>query len=143
MPQPDRGLILVIDEHELGRRLISRVLGPSGLRVRGVGTLARARRVLAEVSPAAILLDLRLPDGSGLELAADCRRDPDLTSCAILACGAGRSPDEGRRAMDAGCDAYVTKPVDVHELPGLLRTLLRGPADDRRIDQAGGAWLRA
>lgn len=143
MPRADRGLILVIDEHELGRRLISRVLGPSGLRVRGVGTLARARHVLAEVSPAAILLDLRPPDGSGLELAADCRRNPDLTSCTILAGGVGRSPDEERRAMDAGCDAYVTKPVDVHELPGLLRTALHSPAGERRPDQAVGAWLRA
>jgi two-component system response regulator CpxR len=127
MSEPDRGLILVVDDHELSRRLISSVLGPFGLRVRGVGTLARARHFLAEVSPAAILLDLQLPDGSGLEFAADCRRNADLASCAILACTAGRSVDEERRAMDVGCDAYLTKPVDVHELPELLRSLLRSP----------------
>jgi CheY-like chemotaxis protein len=130
MPDRDHRLVVVIDDHELSQRLIEQVLVADGFDVRCADSIAGARPILARRAPAALVLDLQLPDGSGLELALSCRRDPRLRSCAILACSAGYDDEDERRALSAGCDAYVGKPIDVHEFAQQLRELLAARQPD-------------
>jgi two-component system KDP operon response regulator KdpE len=88
----------------------------------GVGTLADARRMRAHYKPQAILLDLGLPDGDGLDFIGAVRAD-DLTPIVVLT---ARDAEALKvRALDAGADDYVTKPFGLEELLARLRAALR------------------
>ena len=122
------GWVLVVDDHELSRKLVEEVLEHARLQVRGAGSIAEAERIIATSAPGAIVLDLSLPDGHGLELARRCRSDPRTASCAIVACTAGQGPDEEDAAYREGCDAYVTKPIDTRRFPSLVAGLMEARA---------------
>jgi CheY-like chemotaxis protein len=116
--------ILVVDDHELNLKLLTRVLELEGHSVAAAGTLDAAERAIAEDPPALIVLDLNLPDGDGLELARRLKSDPRTGSCAIVACTADAMTEDRERALAAGCDAYVSKPIDTREFAELVASLL-------------------
>jgi CheY-like chemotaxis protein len=120
--------ILVVDDHELNQKLLKRVLELEGHDVTGAGTLGAAERAIAQELPALIVLDLNLPDGDGLDLARRLKSEPRTGSCVILACTAGAATEDRERALEAGCDAYVSKPIDTRGFAELVGTLLRRPA---------------
>src|SRR5437763_12311855 len=92
-----RGRVLVVDDHELNLKLLERLLELEGHEVRAADSLAAAERALAEEEPAMIVLDLNLPDGSGLELMRKLKAEPRTASIPIVACTAAVMPsDEGR-----------------------------------------------
>jgi CheY-like chemotaxis protein len=148
-----RSRLLIVDDHALSRMWLTRVLEGAQLDVTVAATLSEAQRLLDGFTPAGIVLDLRLPDGPGLAVAARCRADPRTAGCAIIACTAGDHPDEVVRAFESGCDAYVTKPVDPERFAHLVTTLIAQRAvagarqawtrTARRRGQAGGVWVRA
>ena len=78
--------------------------------------------------PALIVLDLQLPDGDGLDLARRLKATPQTASCVILACTAEAMQGDAERALAAGCDAYVSKPIDTREFSALVDELLRRAA---------------
>ncbi|MGH2914829.1 MAG: hybrid sensor histidine kinase/response regulator [Solirubrobacteraceae bacterium] len=125
---PWRPMVLVVDDHQLGRRLVARSLERARIDVLEAGSLSEAELVLERCAPAAIVLDLRLPDGDGLELATRLRADPRTAECAIVACSAADADEERARARRAGCDAYVAKPIDPRRLRELVGSLLYGRA---------------
>lgn len=114
--------ILVVEDDTSLRRSLEMTLKAAGYVVVGVGTLADARRMRAHYKPQAILLDLGLPDGDGLELISAVRTD-DLTPIVILTARDAESLKV--RALDAGADDYVTKPFGLEELLARLRAALR------------------
>lgn len=120
--------ILVVDDHELNLKLLKRVLELDGHTVTGAATLHAAERAIAPDVPALIVLDLNLPDGDGLDLARRLKSDPRTASCTILACTAGAMSGERERALQAGCDAYVSKPIDTRGFAELVGSLARRPA---------------
>ncbi len=111
---------LVVDDHELNLKLLQRVLELEGLDVTAVGTIAAAEATLAGPLPDVIVLDLQLPDGDGLDLARQLKADPQTAGCAIVACTAGAMRGDRERALDAGCDAYVSKPIDTRGFAALV-----------------------
>jgi CheY-like chemotaxis protein len=115
--------ILVVDDNELNLKLMRRVLELEGHEVTSAASIADAERAIAETDPALIVLDLQLPDGDGLELARKLKRDPTGSSPAIVACTAGVMPGDRERALDAGCHAYVPKPIDTREFAQLVASL--------------------
>ena len=115
--------ILVVDDNELNLKLLRRVLELEGHEVTAAESIADAVRAIAETDPALIVLDLQLPDGDGLDLARRLKRDPTGPSPAIVACTAGVMPGDRERALDAGCDAYVPKPIDTREFAQLVASL--------------------
>lgn len=124
------GRILVVDDHELNRKLLQRVLELDGHRVTAVSTLSAAEREIAHEVPELVVLDLNLPDGDGLGLARKLKADPRTCRCAILACTAGAMKGDRDRALEAGCDAYVSKPIDIREFGSLAGSLMTRPAHD-------------
>jgi CheY-like chemotaxis protein len=119
------GTVLVVDDHALNLKLLRRVLELGGHDVVGVESLASAERQIATAVPALIVLDLQLPDGDGLDLARRLKHEPRTASCPILACTAGAMKGDRKRALAAGCDAYVAKPIDTRAFAQLAAALIR------------------
>ncbi len=121
----DAARILVVDDHRLNLMLLQRVLELAGYDVLGAGTLAAADEAVSAQLPALIVLDLQLPDGDGLDLARRLKSHQDTATCVILACTAEAMQGDAERALAAGCDAYVSKPIDTREFTALVDDLLR------------------
>jgi two-component system, OmpR family, KDP operon response regulator KdpE len=122
-------ILAIEDDASLLRSLVM-TLKAAGYGGVGAETLAEARRALAHHRPDAILLDLGLPDGEGLDFIAEIRRGA-LTPIVVLT---ARDAEALKvRALDAGADDYVTKPFGVEELLARLRAALRHAV------QAGGS----
>ncbi len=118
------GPVLVVDDHPINRLLLKHVLELEQIDVLGAASIAEAERVLSEEVPPVIVLDLQLPDGYGLDLARRLKSDPETASCSIVACTAGRARGEEQLAWDAGCDGYVTKPIDTRRFAALISSLI-------------------
>lgn len=120
MTERTQASALVVDDHELNLKLLQRVLELEGLDVTAVGTMAAAEQAIAQQLPDVIVLDLLLLDGDGRDLARRLKADPQTAGCAIVACTAGAMRGDRERALDAGCDAYVTKPIDTRGFAALV-----------------------
>ena len=116
--------ILVVDDHEMNVALLERLLELEGHEVRAAGSLAAAEQALAEEQPSMIVLDLNLPDGSGLELTRKLKSEPMTASIPIVACTAGVLPADEHEALEAGCDAYVSKPIDLRRFQTIVASML-------------------
>jgi two-component system, cell cycle response regulator DivK len=116
--------VLVVDDHEFNLKLLERLLQREGREVRGADSLAAAERALAEEKPAMIVLDLNLPDGSGLDLTRKLKSEPHTASIPIVACTAAVMPADEDRALEAGCDAFVAKPIDLGRFSELISSIL-------------------
>lgn len=116
--------ILVVDDHDLNVALIERLLELGGHKIRAAGSLAAAERALAQERPAMVVLDLNLPDGSGLELTRRLKSHPVTAEIPILACTAAVLPADEHDALEAGCDAYVSKPIDLRRFQTIVASML-------------------
>ncbi len=116
--------VLVIDDHELNRKLLERLLALDGHDVRCAESLAAAERAITLQHPAMIVLDLNLPDGNGLELTRRLKSDPGTAGIPIVACTAAVTPLDEDRALEAGCDAFVAKPIDLQRFSALVTSML-------------------
>jgi two-component system, cell cycle response regulator DivK len=123
---------LVVDDHELNLKLLQRVLELEGLEVTAVGSMAEAESALVDQLPDVIVLDLQLPDGDGLDLARRLKADPQTAGCAIVACTAGAMRGDRERALEAGCDAYVSKPIDTRGFAALVSSFVTARRCDER-----------
>jgi CheY-like chemotaxis protein len=116
--------ILLVDDHALNLKLLERLFEREGHEVRTAGSLAAAERVLAEEQPAMIVLDLNLPDGSGLEFTRKLRAHPLTAAIPIVACTAAVTASDEERALEAGCDAFLAKPIDLPRFSELIASIL-------------------
>jgi CheY-like chemotaxis protein len=120
----NRSRVLVVDDHEMNLKLLERLLEMEGREMRGAGSLAAAEKALAEEEPAMIVLDLNLPDGSGLELTRKLKSEPRTASIPIVACTAAVMPADEDEARAAGCDAFVAKPIDLRQFSSVVSSIL-------------------
>jgi two-component system phosphate regulon response regulator PhoB len=118
--------ILVVDDMPETRRLMRRVLERARLVVSEAATGESGLVAIRRDRPDAIVLDLRLPGMSGLDLARAVRADPDpaIASTPILACSASVQSEVRREALDAGCDAFEGKTFDIRTFPDLILGLI-------------------
>ena len=115
-------LLLIDDDQELCELLTS-WLSQEGFHVRACHDGLSARKALIESSPDAVVLDVMLPDGSGLELLKQLRNDhPDLP---VLMLSARGEPLDRILGLELGADDYLAKPCDPRELTARLRAVLR------------------
>ncbi|MWV18058.1 response regulator [Pseudomonas sp. L-22-4S-12] len=126
-------LLLIDDDQELCELLAS-WLQQEGFLVRASHDGSSARAALAQHTPAAVILDVMLPDGSGLELLKQLRSEhPELP---VLMLSARGEPLDRILGLELGADDYLAKPCDPRELTARLRAVLR-----RSAPVAGNARL--
>jgi two-component system, OmpR family, KDP operon response regulator KdpE len=118
--------ILVVDDEPQIVRGLKIVLRNAGYAVETAETKQQALASLATRPPDAVVLDLVLPDGEGVEVCEEVRRWSRLPILVLSAVGDER---EKVRALDAGADDYVTKPFGTDELLARLRAVLRRSAE--------------
>jgi two-component system response regulator CpxR len=115
-------LLLIDDDTELCD-LLSRWLSQEGFQVSACHDGHSARALLRQSNPAAIILDVMLPDGSGLDLLKHLRREhPELP---VLMLSARGEPLDRILGLELGADDYLAKPCDPRELTARLRAVLR------------------
>ena len=115
-----REAILIIDDHPINRKLLHQVLAPHGYNLRAASDAEQALAILADFRPRLILMDLQLPHMSGLELARKLRADPIHGEVLLVAVTAYAMKGDEERARAAGCDGYITKPIDTRTLPAVV-----------------------
>jgi two-component system, OmpR family, KDP operon response regulator KdpE len=132
--------VLVVDDEPQILRALRTSLRGAGYEVETAETAAQALALLAASPPDAVILDLVLPDGSGIEI---CRELRTWSAAPVLVLSVVGDEAEKVAALDAGADDYVTKPFGIEELLARLRAALRrvdAPAEpivvlgDLRID---------
>lgn len=120
----DTATVLLVEDTEDNRQMMRRLLEMSGFRVVEATNGKEAVKVASDVRPQIILMDLSLPFIDGLAATRQIRGLPDLNRVPIVAVSAHDTADFHNEALNAGCDAYVTKPIDYPELEELVKRLL-------------------
>ncbi|ATB38446.1 DNA-binding response regulator [Cystobacter fuscus] len=115
--------VLVVDDHQELLTLVSQALERDGHVVRQAADVEQARRALEEEEVEVIVLDVGLPDGSGLVLCRELRREGIQTPILILT--AHNRVDERVEGLDSGADDFLGKPFAVAELRARVRALGR------------------
>jgi len=119
--------ILVVDDNPGNLKLISYVLENGGYDVRTAVDAEEALRVLQGFRPRLILMDLQLPGMDGLTFTRQLKADPDLGGTPIVAVTASAMKGDEEKAVEAGCDGYITKPIDTRALPRIITSFLNRP----------------
>jgi two-component system KDP operon response regulator KdpE len=117
--------VLVVEDERQVMRALTAALAAAGYEVTGAATAAEALQAAALRPPDAVVLDLRLPDGTGVEV---CRRLREWSAVPIVVVSAADAETDKIAALDAGADDYVTKPYAVGELLARLRAVMRRAA---------------
>lgn len=122
---PDRdGTILVVDDTEIGRYAKVRALARAGYVVREAATGTEALHLVASAQPSLVLLDVKLPDMTGIEVCARVKQD--YPGVVVLQTSATFIDSDARvRGLEGGADAYLTEPVEADELLANVAALLR------------------
>ena len=119
-----RKRILCIEDNDSNLRLVSRIVEGEKheflMAVDGLTALALAQ----SERPDLILLDINIPGLNGLELARRFKADPALANIPVIATTANVLRGDRERCLEAGCDEYLAKPLDVRELQTMLRAYL-------------------
>jgi CheY-like chemotaxis protein len=116
--------ILVVDDNPTNVKLIKFLLEKRGYRVLVAGNASEALVQLETHDPKLILMDLQLPGIDGLELTRRIKARPHARSIPIVAVTAYAMKGDEERALAAGCQGYVTKPIDTRTLPQIVRAHL-------------------
>lgn len=112
--------VLVVDDTEMNVKLLSVLLAARGYQVQSAASAEEATPLLASKQFACMLLDVSLPGMDGLTFARLLRRDPAYADLVIIAVTANAMKGDMEAALAAGCNAYVTKPIDTRAFPGLV-----------------------
>jgi len=120
----DVATVLLVEDTEDNRQMMGRLLEMSGFRVVEATNGQEAVEAAARVNPKIILMDLSLPFIDGLAATRRIRSLPGLNKVPIVAVSAHDSADFHHEALAAGCDAYITKPIDYSELEEVMLRMM-------------------
>jgi len=116
--------ILVVDDNPTNLKLVTYLVKAAGYDADTAGDAEQALAAIAAAKPALILMDLQLPGIDGLELTRRLKNDPVTADIKIVAVTAYAMKGDQEKALAAGCDGYVTKPIDTRSFPRLIAAQL-------------------
>lgn len=116
--------ILCVEDNPNNRLLVRRMLEAEGYHVLEADCGEEGITVAARTLPDLILMDITLPDINGYEATRRLRENPALARTPILAVTANVMKGDREKALSAGCNSYISKPIDVDQLPRLLAEYL-------------------
>lgn len=122
----DFGSILLVEDHLAIAKILQRRLEAAGYQLVVAATIREAREHLASRSWTAVLVDLMLPDGSGLDLLRAIRSDPATASLPLAVVSARLDAEAKRVAEEVGAFAYIEKPIRIEVLLEILANLRQG-----------------
>ena len=123
-----KDVILIVDDNEMNLKLLSWLLEKNGYEVHIATDATTARATVRAVRPQLVLMDIQLPDIDGLQLTREFKADPALRHIPVVAVTSYAMKGDRQRSLDAGCDGYITKPIDTSQFPSEIRKFLRHPA---------------
>ena len=113
--------VLLVEDHEEARHAMGELLTFLGYRVSAVGSGAACRTEIRKFDPDVVIVDLNLPDASGLDLVREFRAKERARGRYWVGVSGMAEASDRRRALEAGFDEYVVKPVSVDQLAPLLQ----------------------
>lgn len=117
--------ILIVDDDPMSIKLVRALLTGEGYMVRSAESAEEALAVLKTFDARLILIDIQLPGVDGWELASRLRNDPTMDKTCIVALTAYAMEGDEQKARNAGCNGYITKPIDVRTLRSVVSQFLK------------------
>jgi CheY-like chemotaxis protein len=117
--------ILIVDDNPTNLKLASQVLEVEGYLVDLATDAEQAQELLLHMTPDLILMDIALPGMDGLTLTRKLKADAKLKHVPIVAMTAFAMKGDEQKALDAGCNGYITKPIDTRKFPQQVAAYLR------------------
>lgn len=121
----NRGTILYVEDNSDNRLLIRRVLNAEGYTVHEASSATAALDTLKSMQPDLILMDINMPDMDGYTLTAHIRAMPNLGVVPIVALTANVMKGDRERSLEAGCDGYIQKPIDIDTLAQQIERFIK------------------
>jgi two-component system cell cycle response regulator len=115
---------LIVDDAPLNLKLLTVLLAGHGYRVRTAETAEQALEILEGYLPELLIVDIRLPGMDGLTMVRTLRAQPRYRDLVVVAVTASAMKGDEEIALEAGCDSYITKPIDTRTLPNHLADCL-------------------
>lgn len=116
--------ILVVDDVPISLKLTGILLRREGFQVVTAPDAEWTLELLGSIHPDLILVDIQLPGMDGLELTRRVKQNPETQDIVVVALTACAMKGDDQRAFEAGCDGYITKPVDTMTLGSRIREYL-------------------
>jgi two-component system cell cycle response regulator DivK len=116
MPFEEKGTILYVEDNPDNRLLVRRILLSEDYGLLEANNAFEALEVLKTSRPDLILMDINMPDMDGYTLTAKIKRMPGFEKVPILALTANVMRGDREKTLEAGCDGYIQKPLDIDQL---------------------------
>jgi len=116
--------ILVVDDNQDSRELVIKILKRKGFQLSEAVDGEDALHKVAEERPDLILMDISLPKLDGHEVTRRLKQDKNFAAIPIIALTAHAMKGDMEKALNAGCEGYITKPINVHDFYDRITTFL-------------------
>ncbi len=124
--------VLYVEDDVNNRILIRRVLVAEGFDVIEAPSAMQAIEKVKKMRPDIILMDINMPEMDGYTLTALFKENPNLFGVPIIALTANVMRGDRERTLEAGCDGYIQKPVDIDLLPQQIRRFIKEVGNGRK-----------
>jgi CheY-like chemotaxis protein len=118
--------LLIVEDNPVNLKLIAQVLSADGFQIHCATTAEAAEAHLQSSLPDLILMDIALPQMDGLTLTRMLKADPRYRNIPIVALTASAMVGDDRKALDAGCIGYITKPVNTRTVAAEIMAFMKG-----------------
>ena len=122
---PTDSTILYVEDNIDNRTLVRRILMAEGYNLLEAVNAAQALETLQDNKPDLILMDINMPDMDGYSLTAKIKSTPGLETIPIIALTANVMRGDREKSLEAGCDGYIQKPIDIDTLAEQIESFLR------------------
>ena len=122
--------ILIVEDNELNMKLLNDVLEAYGYDIVKTASGAAVLELARQHRPDLVLMDIQLPDVSGLDAVRQLKGDPQTLAIPVIAVTAFAMAGDERRALDSGCDGYIAKPIMLREFLAVVEKFI-GPGGSK------------
>ena len=116
--------VLIVEDNELNMKLFHDLLEASGMEILETRNGIDALKVAKAERPDLIVMDIQLPEMSGLEVTERIKSDPDLKPIPVIAVTAFAMKGDEERIRAAGCEAYLSKPISIDRFISTIKSFL-------------------
>ncbi len=127
--------VLVVEDNPVNLELLIALLEEEGCQALGATSAATGLQLAAAERPVLILMDVQLPGMTGYEATRWLKADPLTAAIPVVAITAQAMRGDDAKAREAGCDAYLTKPMETHAFREILRRFIGTPRSEGDGDQ--------